>query len=502
MLAGCAAGPASVSTQAVAESGLVRFEFATEGKNSFTVGGSSCDAPKGGTCVVEVSTADLQAGWNEISIETRRRTGEDEALAARVFVGEESFRRDCEVTEVGGPDPRTLVYELACTFDEGFHGVLDGVPMADGKARVPAAEVEVHEDPAEAGVLRPLVMGRLPVVVTNRAGGEWRRPVGVVVPLPLVQLSVKGWQNPWYEDEMPLRIRAEQGSSITIDGETVRPTRDGASFTVNAKVKPGPNTIRIEAAKEGRVRALVDLRIRGKAPDTPLYVFEPASDDVVTDEAYVRIRGRTSPDAKLYLANRPMDTNRDGSFDLVVPLDEGENEISVLAVVDPAVGVRARPPTKRTFNVLMEAKAEPRQRTYTPEEEAETNTAVLVALGKDPWSHVGALVEFPMVVDDMATSLVKDGCEARLEGDACTHEVERDVRVGFSLVTARACDGELMPAVVELDHCPELERGARLLITGKVLGGLGGRVGQLTVERPRFRATRAAPAPWVVGEEP
>lgn len=480
----------------------MRFEFATEGKNSFTVAGASCDAPRGGTCAVEVSTADLQAGWNEISIETRRRTGEEEALSARVFVGEEAFRRTCEVTEVGGPDPRTLVYELACTFDEGFHGVLDGAAMLNGRATIPAAEVEVDEDPAEAGVLRPLVMGRLPVVVTNRAGGEWRRPVGVVVPLPLVQLSVKGWQNPWYEDTMPLRIRAEQGASISIDGESVRPARDGASFTVDAAVKPGPNTIRIEASKAGRVPAKIDLKVRGKAPDTPLYVFEPATDHVVTDQAYVRIRGQTSPDAKLYLANRPMDTGSDGTFDLVVPLDEGDNEVSVLAVVDPSLGVRARPPTKRTFTVVMEARAEPRQRTYTEEEAAETNTAVLVALGKDPWSHVGALVEFPMVVDEMATSLVKDGCEARLEGDACTHEVERDVRVGFDLVTARACDGDLVPAVVELDHCPTLERGDRLLITGKVLGGLGGRVGQLTVERPRFRATRTAPAPWVLDGEP
>jgi hypothetical protein len=497
----CAAGPASVSTEPVNEQGLVRFEFGTDGKNSFTVGGVTCSADRGGRCVVEVPYADLQAGWNEIEVETRRRTGEKEVLTARVFLGEDAFARTCEIQEQGGPDARTLRFHLSCTFEEGFAGVLFGEPMVDGKATVTAAEVQVDADPAQAGVLRPLVVGRLPLIVTNRAGGEWARPLSVVVPLPLVQLSVDGALNPWFEDVMPLRIRAEEGSAIVIDGESVRPRRDGASFTIEAEIKPGPNLIRIEATKEGRVPAVVELKIRGMAPDTPLYVYQPKTTDVVTTDSFIRIRGKTLPEAKLYLANRPMDLAADGSFELIVPLDEGENEVNVLAVVDPGRNVRARPPTRRTFHILVEDNRPPTQRTWVEEIETLPNEEVLAALARDPWSHMGAEVEFSLVVEQISTSLLKDGCESRIEGLACTHEVERDVRVGFEVVRARACDGELVPAVVEYNDCPLLERGQRLLVTGKVLGGLGGRVGQWTVERPRFRASTVEPAPWVVPEE-
>ncbi len=499
-LAGCAAGPASVQTEAVSENGLVRFEFATEGKNSFTVAGASCDAPRGGTCVVEISMADLQAGWNEIPIETRRRTGEEEKLTARVFVGEDAFRRTCEVRQSGGPDPRTLQYEIKCEFEDGFAGELFGEAMPGGLAIVKAAEVRVDENPANAGVLRPLVVGDLPIVVTNRAGGRWERPLKVVVPLPLVQLSVTGWQDPWYEDVLPLRIRAEAGAEILVDGEPVRPKRDGASFVREVKIKPGPNRIRVEARLPDRVDAVVDLSIRGKAPDTPLYIDEPAVAELTTSDHFVRIRGRTIPEARVYLANRPADIARDGSFEFVVPLDEGDNEIEVLAVVDPGPRIQARPATKRSFAVRVEGDDEQRieQRQYAASDLEAANAEVLADLGRDPWGHVGAKVTFPMVLRDMATSLVKGGCEARIEGDACTHEVSQEVRVGFETREAKACDGEELPAVIELDSCPDVAEGQRVIVVGKVLGGLGGRVGQFTVERPRIRASELRDAPWIV----
>lgn len=487
-----------MQSEAVVDAGLVRLEFTTEGKNSFTaLDEHICEADKGGTCVVEISTADLQAGWNEIEVGTRRRTGDGGPLIARFFLGEEAFQRRCEVTESGGPEADTLVYELKCEFDEGFSGLLFGLPLEGGRASVPASQVPLKGLPEDAGVTRPLVVADLPLEVVNRAGAVMSRPLRVVLPLPLVQLSVEGWQDPWYEPELPLRIRAEAGAEILVDGEPVLPTRDGAEFVHVVRSDPGSNEVVVEARREGRHPSRVELRFVSKSPDTPLYLEQPARAEFTTDEPGLRLRGATLPEAKLYLAGRRVDLARDGSFDIVVVLDEGDNDIDLLAVVDPAPGVRQRPPTRRELKVHLEPDAQEASRSQLAGADPTAMSKVMGELATDPWRHQGAQVRFPFRIEAASTSLARDGCVARLEGVACTHEVSRKVRVGFEVRGARACDGEELHAVVELDSCPDVVEGQRVDVVGRVLGGLGGRVGEWTVERPRIAGSQVLPSPFL-----
>ncbi len=497
-LGGCSAGPASVQSEAAVDAGVVRLEFSTEGKNSFTALGSvSCDAEKEGTCQVEIPVADLQPGWNEIEIDTRRRTGGDGPLVARFYVGDEAFARRCDVERLGGPDVDSLSYELTCSFPDGFAGRLFDRELTDGKVTVPALDVPLKGLPEDAGVTRPLVVADIPLEVVNRAGGVVARPVRVVLPLPLVQLSVEGWQDPWYEPSLPLRIRAEAGSEILVDGEAVRPTRDGGSFVHTVRADPGPNKVVVEARRAGRHPARVELQFTSKAPDTPLYIDEPGGSEIVTTSSNLTIRGSTLPEAKLYLGGRPVDLGRGGTFEVVVSLNEGDNDVDLLAVVDPGLGVRQRPATRRSFKVHVTPDPEGREQAEQETFDPTGMSKVLGELRTDPWRHLDALVQFAFRVESASTSLAGGSCSAKLEGLACTHSVEQELRVGFDMRLARACDGEELPAVIELDACPDVEVGQRLDVIGRVKGGLGGRVGEWTVERPRIQGLSLSPSPFL-----
>jgi len=497
LLAGCSAGPAEVETESAPDAGLVRFEFSTEGKNAFTVVGHSCEAEEGGGCVLEVPTAELQGGWNEIEVETRRRTGQKEALRAIFFLGDEAFARDCDVTgSSDSGDPDELTFDLECRFEEGFHGELFGELLQDGRTTVRAVDIPVEED--AGGVERPAARVGLPLFVVNRAGGRWKRPVDVVVPLQLVQLEIQGVRPVLYEQELPLRFRAEEGATVFVNGRQVGEAGRSGRLETRVPIEAGANEVTVEARLEGRVPAVHELSIHGAWPDTPLYIDLPLKDEFATQERAVVVRGTTSPQARLYLSNRPVDFAADGSFELLVPLEEGDNEVEVMAVVDPEPGVRRRPPTKRTFRIHCSPRAVGEIERYlsrVPEEEIDQT---LAGLGRDPWLHVGERVRFALVVEEAATSLVDGGCSSRVAGIACTREVTRPVRVAFERRTARACAGEELPAVVELDSCPDLSAGDRVEVVGEVLGGLGGRHGEYTVERPRIAASWIEPAPWLV----
>ena len=268
LAAGCSAGPASVSTSWDPAAHGVRLTFQSEGKNTFTVEGQSCSAKQDAPCSVVVPAADLSAGWFNLSVETKRRTGMDQELYARVFLGDEAFSADCEVLAQGG-DPAG--WEVRCTFPEGFSGELAGRPMVGGRGSVSAEEVPLPAG-AGGGVERPLIKASLPLRVVNRAGSSWPRKLPVVVPVPVVQLRVAGWQDTWYDPELPLALLAEPGAEVVVNGRIVAGADgpEGAVHTV--PIKPGANRIEVEARKAGRVPAIHSLLINSKAPDTPLYL--------------------------------------------------------------------------------------------------------------------------------------------------------------------------------------------------------------------------------------
>jgi hypothetical protein len=500
LAAACAAGPASVEVTPRASEGLVHFEFQSEGKNTFSVGGHSCEAEPDTPCALDVPVAELQGGWNRVDVETRRRTGMASPLQARFFLGDDAFRRDCAVTETGDrADPASLGFELTCTFPEGLHGEVAGRPMPEGKASLRASEIPLDVDGQGLGVAQPVAVAEIPLVVVGKGGGRWPRPIRVVLPVPLTQLAVLGFRDPWYERTLPLQLRAEPGADLKLGGQSVPVPVAGEAFEHAVEVKPGRNTLRVEASAQGKVAAVHELELRGEWPATPLYLDEPATEHVTTFEKTIRIRGLTDPHARLYVSSRPVDLGSGGRFDLEIPLEEGLNDIELLAVVDPAPRVEPRPATKRSIQVRCRPLSDPAVQKALEKTGAGDSPDAVRAVAADPWAHEGEYLHFSMKIEEFSSSPAgKDGgCRGTLTGLLCSEEAARPVRVGYEEKQGRACLGELLPVVVETDECREADAGAWIRVVGKVVGGLGGRSGIRTVERPRIEALELRPAPRV-----
>jgi hypothetical protein len=492
LLCGCSAGPASVSSAWDAAGHGVSLTFTTEGKNTFTAGGQSCTAKAERPCSVLLPAADLSSGWFDLDVETRRKTGMDEPLRARVFLGDDAFSADCEVVERRSA---LSTWEVRCTFPEGFSGQLAGRPMTGGRGTVDAAEVPLPED---GGVDRPLIKASLPLDVVNRAGATWPKALPVVVPVPLVQLRLAGWQDPWYDPKLPLSLLAEPGAQVVVNGQVVEGA-DGPKGAVHqVAIEAGVNRVDVEASRPGRTPARHSLLITSKAPDTPLYLETPRELAFTTTGSTLRVAGRSLPYAKIYVDTRRVPEVIDGRFDVEVPLVEGPNEIQVLAVVDGEPGVRKRPPTKLELHVDSQPNPEMEDAQQLAALDPRAQRAVLDAAADDPWSQTGQDVSFPLVVSSASRTPAGAGCQMRLEGLACSEEARREVQVGFQRTLAAACAGLEFPAVVEMDTCPkEVQKGSRIRVAGTIRGAVGGRWGVRTVERPRITATAWKTAPWV-----
>jgi len=507
VLAGCSAGPATVDAHYDEDDGVVRLVFSSEGKNTFEVAGRSCEAPKGGECRIEVPVAEMAGGWNTLDVETRRRTGMDLPLKTEVHLGATAFPRECEAQEIRTPRREDAAVELRCTFPSGYSGELWGEPLQDGRRRIPTtklvAEAAFDQDTKEHWPTPqdPLLVVEVPVEVVNAGGGRLSRPVRVAVPAPFVQFEVTGHEQLWFERALPLRLRAEPGAVITIDGKRVRPDREGEAFVVDRLIDAGENVLEVKAESPGRVPSIHTLRVEGRWPESPMHIDEPLEDEITTDAESLRIRGRTHPDAEVFWGRIPVRVRRDGSFVVDAYLEEGRNDVEVSAfLAETEYGRLIRKPATRTFLVDRIPVKTTRPAIGAPEE-PELEPLSIEEVAEQPWQTVGETVRFSMRADDVSLFPFEGGCRASLDGIGCGREVTRTAYIGFRDVLARTCVGKHHPTFVELDHCPKIEDGAWVEVDGTVQGGFAGRGrNAATIVRLRVQGTSVEVRERIVGE--
>lgn len=484
LLLGCSSG--SVSVSAVTDPTLpgVRLTVQSEGKNTFSMHGASCTAEAEASCQLAVPASMLQPGWNTLTLETDRRT--DDPVEVVVHVGEELFPRDCTVTaQHVSPDPTELTYDVLCRFPTGFSGELAGRPLVDGRGTVAATGCVGPVEELTVDLDRPLLRGAIPLVVVNEAGGRMPRSLPVAVPAPVVQLALGGWAPAWYEAEMPLELRAEEGATVLVNGEPVSLRRGRA--TVQVPVSEGHNAVRVEARMPGRAPTVHQLDVQGLYPQTPLLIDQRFDGPVHTTDRTLRLSGSTLPQAKLYLNSRPLD-HRGGFFSVDVPLEEGKNEVSLLAVVDRDGRREPRPLTRVDVLVHRYAQLPPRPGQAAPGKSKEARVTI-GEVGADPWAHLDQPVRFTMTVDEVVQNpSMKGECIARIAGRACTDRVGGDVLIGWGISRGWACVGDEQPVAVEVAACDARE-GDDALVHGVVRGALGGRVQGVTVDRPRIEGS-------------
>ncbi|GEM_PF-2121669 len=498
LVAGCSAGPATVDAQYDEDDGVVRLVFSSEGKNTFEIAGRSCDAPKGGECSIEVPVTEMEGGWNILSVATKRRTGMELPLSTEVHLGPEAFPRECEAAEVTTARREDSAVELRCTFPAGYSGVLWGEPLADGRRRIPASKLVAEAAFDEATKERwptpsdPLLVVDVPVEVVNAGGGRMQRPIRVAVPAPFVQFEVSGFERLWFERALPLRLRAEEGAVISIDGKRVRPEREGEEFVVERLVDRGDNVIEVKAEIPGRVPSVHTLEVEGRFPESPLHIDEPLKGELTTDSDSLRVRGRTHPKAEVFWGRIPVPVRPDGSFVVDAYLEEGRNDVEISAfLAETKAGRLTRKPATRTFVVDRVPVKTTRVAPGAEEPEAEQLEPLSIEeVAEQPWQTVGETVRFSMRADDVSLFPSETGCTASLEGIGCGREVTRTAHIAFRDVLARTCVGKHHPTFVELDFCPKLEDGTWVEVEGVVQGGFAGRGRtKATIVRLRVRGT-------------
>ena len=492
--------------------GLVRFAFTTAGKNTFGLGDRQCEAAEGAGCEIEVPVAELQGGWSRIPVTTKRATGMDAPLAAEVYLGEAAFPRECTADDVAGLRREDAAIELQCTFPDGYHGELFGEALEGGRRRIPVAQlVATAAFDKESGDHwptpdDPLLVVAIPVEVVNLGGGRLVRAVRVAVPAPFVQFELSGQEAIWFERSMPLSLRAEPGATIKIDGKRVFPKRDGAAFVVDRRIEPGENRLEIRAEMPGRVPSVHTLEIDGRWPGSPLQIDEPIESTLSTDEATLRVRGRTHPKAEVFWGRVPVPVQRDGSFVVDAYLEEGRNDVEVSAfLAETEYGRLSRKPTTRTFVVDRLPRVTSRALSASASATAEQLDPVTIGeVAEHPWQTAGERVRFTMRADDVSLFPSEAGCTASIEGVGCGREETRTAHIGFRDVLARTCVGERHPTFVELDSCPKKEiEGTWVEVDGTVMGGFAGRgVDQTTVVRLRVQGTSVTPRARVLGRAP
>ena len=492
-LAGCSSGVASVQAHVDFEQRGVVLTVTSEGKNTFTALGASCAAGGETPCTMFVPGGLLQGGWNALPIQTKRRT--DGPVAARFYVGPELFEADCDVSASRmSADASELTYDVACTFADGFSGELAGVPMVEGRGSVAASKCLGDLESLRIALERPLLRGTLPLDVVNEAGGRVRHPIPVAVPAPVVQVSIDDWASSWFEEELPLRLRAEPGANLFVDGTQVQ-TGDGVSVIVPVKLQRGTNRVTVEARRPGHAPAIHTLEVEGRYPDTPLLLDQTFHGPLTTTAESLVLSGRTHPKAKLYLNGRLVGHRR-GRFRVDAYLEEGKNEIQLLAVVERRKDTEARPLSRIDIEVHRELELDPRLVEEARAAVKRPKVTLLADVASDPWAHTGDFTSFPMRIDEIVESPSLDGsCSALVEGTACTRRVSGHVMVGWRISRAWTCVGDEVPVVVEYDACLGAEEGDDVQVDGTVEGALGGRFRGITVERARITASSVEKLP-------
>ena len=265
-------------------------------------------------------------------------------------------------------------------------------------------------------------------------------------------------------------------------------------------VPAGSSVLRIEARVPGKIPAVHELKIEGLYPATPLYLDTPGDKPVIrTQDTLLPIAGRTDPDAMVFLGRIPIEVGADGRFAYSLRLDEGLNDVRLVAELRGIPGRLDRPPTARAWEVECEPPGRRRVQRVDLGEQAPIALSEVVGA---PWDHLDRRVRFPMRLDRYERNPHEEGCRSRMIGHACALEVTRSARVGFEEVEARACVGDRTPVLVEAEFCPEdAEAGRWVEVLGRVRGAVAGREGDHTVQQLRIEGEEARPAPRVKGRD-
>jgi len=105
-------------------------------------------------------------------------------------------------------------------------------------------------------------------------------------------------------------------------------------FRINRSLDEGQNPLEVRAVDKAGNETLIFRTITLRTQEPELTLLEPAENNTFVNNNLLTVQGIVPPDVKVSISGRDAVVNEDGEFTLDLVLDEGENQLNVVAV-DP-----------------------------------------------------------------------------------------------------------------------------------------------------------------------
>lgn len=105
-------------------------------------------------------------------------------------------------------------------------------------------------------------------------------------------------------------------------------------FRINRSLDEGQNPLEVRAVDKAGNETLIFRTITLRTQEPELTLLEPAENNTFVNNNLLTVRGIVPPDVKVSISGRDAVVNENGEFTLDLVLDEGENQLNVVAV-DP-----------------------------------------------------------------------------------------------------------------------------------------------------------------------
>lgn len=210
-------------------------------------------------------------------------------------------------------------------------------------------------------------------IASDIAGGTSKASVSIIIDLSLPEIKIESPQNGSWMNKINIHINGstEPGSFVKINGVEV--DENDGKFSMLWRLAEGKNDILIEATDlAGNHNSMIltiylDITL-------PYLTIQSPRDGTITNKDKIDVIGITEPGATVTINGIEANVNNDGKFTGTISLQEGENNIKVIAIDHVGNEKVLHVKVIRDSEVLIEI--------YQPEDNTFTNSPLILISGK------------------------------------------------------------------------------------------------------------------------
>ncbi len=161
-------------------------------------------------------------------------------------------------------------------------------------------------------------------------------PVEVDTTAPRLQLANFSNENiTTRESNLAIEGTTDPNVKIWVTGDPAPLTVSANGvFRINRSLEEGQNPLEIRAIDSAGNETLIFRTITLRTQEPDLTLLEPSENNTFVNNNLLTVRGIVPPDVKVSISGREATVNEDGEFTLDLVLDEGDNQLNIVAI-DP-----------------------------------------------------------------------------------------------------------------------------------------------------------------------